>query len=152
MQLTRSTAFLNGSVEFPCLIDFMIPRNQLFLCNYSVLSSCKKIYYVYHKCIQGISISSMCHPLSFSDSDCICNLDIPITLLISFKLCVLKTNLLKEIPLFLLTSSSNSGKQRPEEQIQYLIAEKKDKRAQKAHVNKQFFRQLKALLGNLCIY
>lgn len=29
-----------------------------------------------------------------------------------------------------------------------MIAEKKDKRPQKAHVNKQFFRQLRALLGN----
>lgn len=30
-----------------------------------------------------------------------------------------------------------------------MIAEKKDKRPQKAHVNKQFFRQLKVLLGNV---
>lgn len=40
-----------------------------------------------------------------------------------------------------------SAKKSPEEEIQYLIAEKKDKRVQKAHVNKQFFRQLRVLLG-----
>lgn len=37
-------------------------------------------------------------------------------------------------------------KLRPEDQIQYMITEKKDKRAAKAHVNAVFFRQLKELL------
>lgn len=40
----------------------------------------------------------------------------------------------------------NFSKPRPEDQIQYTIAEKKDKRAIKAHVNALFFRQLKELL------
>lgn len=38
------------------------------------------------------------------------------------------------------------SKPRPEDLIQYTIAEKKDKRAVKAHVNAVFFRQLKELL------
>lgn len=42
---------------------------------------------------------------------------------------------------------SNCRKPRPEELIQYTIAEKKDKRATKAHVNAIFFRQLKELLS-----
>lgn len=37
----------------------------------------------------------------------------------------------------------------PEDQIQYCITEKKDKRQQKAHVNAEFFRQLRLLLGIL---
>uniref|UniRef100_U5EW09 Putative peroxisomal long-chain acyl-coa transporter abc superfamily n=1 Tax=Corethrella appendiculata TaxID=1370023 RepID=U5EW09_9DIPT len=37
--------------------------------------------------------------------------------------------------------------QRPEDKIQYFIKEKKDKRTQKAHVNKLFFKQLRVLLG-----
>lgn len=41
------------------------------------------------------------------------------------------------------------SKPRPEDQIQYTIAEKKDKRAVKAHVNAVFFRQLKELLRKL---
>uniref|UniRef100_A0A6B2EGR3 Putative peroxisomal long-chain acyl-coa transporter abc superfamily protein n=1 Tax=Phlebotomus kandelakii TaxID=1109342 RepID=A0A6B2EGR3_9DIPT len=45
--------------------------------------------------------------------------------------------------------SNRNGKRknRPEDQIQYLIAEKKDKRTQKAHVNRLFFQQLRVLLG-----
>lgn len=46
--------------------------------------------------------------------------------------------------------SSSSNNKTKGEDIQYMIAEKKEKRPQKAHVNKQFFRQLKALLGKLC--
>lgn len=37
----------------------------------------------------------------------------------------------------------------PEDQIQYCITEKKDKKQPKAHVNAEFFRQLKLLLGIL---
>lgn len=42
--------------------------------------------------------------------------------------------------------ASKKRKPRPEDQIQYTISEKKDKKAPKAHVNKLFFRQLKQLL------
>lgn len=38
------------------------------------------------------------------------------------------------------------SKLRPEDQIQYTISEKKDKRIPKAHVNAIFFRQLRDLL------
>ncbi|XP_050067522.1 ATP-binding cassette sub-family D member 3 [Anopheles maculipalpis] len=38
-------------------------------------------------------------------------------------------------------------KQRPEDEIQYLISDKKEKRSPKAHVNAVFFNQLRALLG-----
>lgn len=40
----------------------------------------------------------------------------------------------------------------PEEQIQYCISEKKDKRAAKAHVNAEFFRQLRVLLSKYNMY
>lgn len=38
-------------------------------------------------------------------------------------------------------------KQRPEDEIQYFISDKKEKRSPKAHVNAVFFKQLRALLG-----
>uniref|UniRef100_A0A182T719 ABC transmembrane type-1 domain-containing protein n=1 Tax=Anopheles maculatus TaxID=74869 RepID=A0A182T719_9DIPT len=38
-------------------------------------------------------------------------------------------------------------KQRPEDEIQYLISDKKEKRSPKAHVNAVFFNQLRALLA-----
>uniref|UniRef100_A0A6E8VE17 ABC transporter domain-containing protein n=1 Tax=Anopheles coluzzii TaxID=1518534 RepID=A0A6E8VE17_ANOCL len=38
-------------------------------------------------------------------------------------------------------------KQRPEDEIQYLISDKKEKRSPKAHVNAVFFNQLRTLLG-----
>lgn len=45
-----------------------------------------------------------------------------------------------------------SRKLRPEDQIQYTITEKKDKRVTKAHVNAVFFRQLRELLRKFCVY
>lgn len=42
--------------------------------------------------------------------------------------------------------SHRKRKPRPEDQIQYLIKENKEKKAQKAHVNAIFFKQLKALM------
>lgn len=38
-------------------------------------------------------------------------------------------------------------KQRPEDEIQYFISDKKEKRTTKAHVNSLFFKQLRALLS-----
>lgn len=44
---------------------------------------------------------------------------------------------------------NHKRKPQPEDQIQYCITEKKDKRPQRAHVNAEFFKQLKFLLGIL---
>lgn len=48
--------------------------------------------------------------------------------------------------------TNSHRKMRPEDQIQYTITEKKDKRVTKAHVNAIFFRQLRELLRKLLIY
>uniref|UniRef100_A0A336M910 CSON012308 protein n=1 Tax=Culicoides sonorensis TaxID=179676 RepID=A0A336M910_CULSO len=45
--------------------------------------------------------------------------------------------------------TNHKRKPLPEDQIQYCITEKKDKRQQKAHVNAEFFKQLRLLLGIL---
>lgn len=39
----------------------------------------------------------------------------------------------------------------PEDQIQYMISEKKDKKVQRAQVNSLFFKQLRELLGEFSI-
>lgn len=45
---------------------------------------------------------------------------------------------------FIFICRKRSG---PEDQIQYMISEKKDKRIQRAQVNSLFFKQLRELLG-----
>ena len=56
-------------------------------------------------------------------------------------------NLLYLINAFFILYFVIYRKPRPEDQIQYLIADKKDRRVVKAHVNAIFFKQLRALLG-----
>ena len=58
--------------------------------------------------------------------------------------CYHLTNDLSHILFVLLHRKKNL---RPEDKIEYFISEKKDNKRVKAHVNSQFFKQLKFLLG-----